>query len=60
MAQRRVGFLGPEGSFSHEAVSTLSDIEAIPFETIADLLNAVRDCNVDQALAPLENAIEGT
>jgi len=60
MAKARVGYLGPEGSFTHEAVTTLSDVEAIPYPTIEDLLAAVADQSLDQGLVPLENAIEGT
>ncbi len=56
----RVGYLGPEGSFSHEAVSTLNDVEAVAYDSIGDLLSAVSDESVDKALVPLENAIEGT
>ena len=55
-----VGFLGPEGSFSHEAVRTLDDVEAIPSPTFVDLLADVAAGRIDQALVPLENAIEGT
>ena len=58
MAKARVGYLGPEGSFTHEAVTTLSDVEAIPYPTIEDLLAAVADQSLDQGLVPLENAIE--
>ncbi|MDE3065112.1 MAG: prephenate dehydratase [Acidobacteriota bacterium] len=60
MTTTRVGYLGPEGSFSHEAVTTLSDVEAVSVETIADLLAGVADGTLDRALVPLENAIEGT
>ena len=57
---RRVGFLGPEGSFSHEAVSTLEDVVAVPFDSFADILAAVSDGSLDHGLVPLENSIEGT
>jgi len=60
MAQARVGYLGPEGSFSHEAVSTMIDVEPVACDTIADLLGAVADASLDQGLVPIENAIEGT
>ncbi|HUV57904.1 MAG TPA: prephenate dehydratase [Acidimicrobiales bacterium] len=60
MAQARVGYLGPEGSFSHEAVSTMFDVEPVACDTIADLLGAVADASLDQGLVPIENAIEGT
>ena len=55
-----VGFLGPEGSFSHEAVLQLPGVAARPFETIGDVLAAVASEQVERALVPLENAIEGT
>jgi prephenate dehydratase len=60
MAQLRVGFLGPDGSFSHEAVSTIEEVRAVAFDSFADILSAVADGGVDQGLVPLENAIEGT
>jgi prephenate dehydratase len=60
MALTRVGYLGPEGSFSHEAVATLEDVEAVAFGSFADLLASVADGAIDQGLVPLENAIEGT
>ena len=60
MTQLRVGFLGPTGSFSHEAVSTIDDVQAVAFFSFADILTAVADGTVDQGLVPLENAIEGT
>jgi prephenate dehydratase len=60
MGTLRIGYLGPEGSFSHEAVSTIDGVEPIACDTIADLLSAVADSSLDQGLIPLENAIEGT
>jgi prephenate dehydratase len=60
MAQDRVGYLGPEGSFSHQAVLTLSDVEPVAYQTFEDLLSAVASAELDQALVPIENALEGT
>jgi len=60
MATLRIGYLGPEGSFSHEAVSTMESVEPVACDTLADLLAAVTDSSLDQGLIPLENAIEGT
>ncbi len=56
----RIGYLGPEGSFSHEAVSTIEEVEPVACGTFADLLASVADSSLDEGLVPLENAIEGT
>jgi prephenate dehydratase len=56
----RVGFLGPEGSFSHEAVSSLEAVTPVARDTLGDLLADVAAGVLDQGLVPLENAIEGT
>ena len=60
MAKARVGYLGPEGSFAHEAVSLLENMEAVACPSIADVLSAVSDGSLEWGLLPLENAIEGT
>jgi prephenate dehydratase len=60
MENARVGYLGPEGSFSHEAVTTLAHVEPIAYTSLEDLLGAVADASIDQGLVPLENALEGT
>src|ERR1700683_222697 len=60
MANVRIGYLGPEGSFSHEAVSTMDGVDAVACDTLADLLASVADATLDQGLVPLENALEGT
>jgi prephenate dehydratase len=60
MGTLRIGYLGPEGSFSHEAVSTMHGVDPIACDTLADLLASVADSSMDQGLVPLENAIEGT
>jgi prephenate dehydratase len=60
MATLRTGYLGPEGSFSHEAVSTVENVTPVACESLVDLLSSVADSSLDQGLVPLENAIEGT
>src|SRR5580704_18062492 len=60
MENARIGYLGPEGSFSHEAVTTLANVEPVAFVSLEDLLGAVADGSLDQGLVPLENALEGT
>src|ERR1700677_5170192 len=60
MENVRVGYLGPVGSFSHEAVTTLKNVEPVPYSSLEDLLSAVADSSIDQGLVPLENSLEGT
>jgi len=60
MDTARIGYLGPEGSFSHEAVSSMEGVEAVACDSIADVLEMVAASTLDQGLVPLENAIEGT
>jgi prephenate dehydratase len=60
MTTTRVGFLGPEGSFSHEAVTVLGVGEPVAFPRIAEVLSRVASGELEAGLVPLENAIEGT
>ena len=59
----RMGFLGPEGTFTEEALLGESDYrsaEIAPFGSLVEVLESVRDGRVDLGFVPLENAIEGT
>lgn len=57
----KVGYLGPEGSFTEAAAATLMpDVIRIPYRSIPDTMDAVADEKVTQAVVPMENAIEGT
>jgi prephenate dehydratase len=60
---RRIGFLGPEGTFTEEALlseAEYADAELVPFTSLVDVLEATRDGAVELGFVPLENAIEGT
>jgi prephenate dehydratase len=62
MSARRIGFLGPVGTFTHEAVLALGfqAHQAVACSSITDVLDAVANEVVDLGVVPIENAIEGT
>ena len=58
----RLGYLGPPGTFSEEALRAQplpTDAELDPFASIHETVMAVEDGSVDRALVPIENALEG-
>ncbi|MEO1055349.1 MAG: prephenate dehydratase [Actinomycetota bacterium] len=58
----RVGFFGPFGTFTQQALLTQDDLvdhEHVPFRTVPDVLDAVAAGHVDVGLVPIENSIEG-
>ncbi len=59
----RIGFLGPEGTFTEEALlreAEYADGEIVPLDSLVDVLESVAGGDVDLGFIPLENAIEGT
>lgn len=62
-APRRVGFLGPAGTFTEEALLTQPDLaasELVPIGSIQDVLDATEAGDVDLGFVAIENAIEGS
>ncbi|MFN3256526.1 MAG: prephenate dehydratase [Ilumatobacter sp.] len=58
----RVGFFGPFGTFTQQALRTLDDLadaEHVPYRTVPDILDAVAGADVDLGFVPIENSIEG-
>ena len=62
--KKRVGYLGPEGTFSEEASTIykkyVKHVDFYPYATIHDLLRAVDKGKLDEGIAPIENSVEGT
>jgi prephenate dehydratase len=59
----RIGFLGPSGTFSEQALLSQKDLavmELVDYSTIPDVLAATESGEVDLGFVPIENSIEGT
>jgi prephenate dehydratase len=62
-AVRRIGFLGPEGTFTEQALLGQPDLageELVPMSTIAEVLAAADAGEIDLGFVGIENSIEGT
>lgn len=58
---KKVGYLGPKGTFTKLAVDTAFNGETTAsFTTIPECIDAVDQGEIDIGVVPLENAIEGT
>lgn len=63
MASLRVGYFGPEGTFTHEALMASAagtEFEHVPFPTVYETVMAVHSGAVERALVPIENSLEGS
>lgn len=62
-SQLRVGFLGPAGTFTEQALLTQPDLvqgTLVPLPSIGDVLLAAERGEVDLGFAAIENSIEGS
>src|SRR5688572_9543300 len=60
--RQRVGFLGPLGTFTEQAVKSQPDLAAaehVLYRTMPDVLDAVETGQVDLGFVAIENSIEG-
>jgi prephenate dehydratase len=58
----RYAFLGPEGTFSEEALLSLGveDLAPVPCTTIDEVFEAVERGQADAGIVPIENSVEGS
>jgi prephenate dehydratase len=62
-SELRIGFLGPEGTFTEEALlgePAYAAAQVTPYPTLVEVVDAVTRGEQDLGFVPLENAIEGT
>ena len=60
----RLGYLGPNGTYSEEAASlyaaqSLPDAEMVSYSSIPAVISAAWNGEVEEAVVPIENSIEG-
>jgi prephenate dehydratase len=57
----RVAFLGPAGTYTEEALraSAPDGIEEVPYPSVYETVMAVQDGEVERAVVPIENSLEG-
>jgi prephenate dehydratase len=53
-----IGFFGPSGTFTEQAASLVGN-DLVGFDSILDVLEAVKNGDVDLGVVPIENSIEG-
>ena len=53
-----ISFLGPKGTFSHEAASMLGD-DLVPYCTIPAVMESIDSNQCVKGIVPIENSIEG-
>ncbi|MFZ0528944.1 MAG: prephenate dehydratase [Propionicimonas sp.] len=54
-----LGYFGPAGTFTHQALLAVSQEEARPYATVGQALEAVRAGEIEAAMVPIENSVEG-
>ena len=56
-----VAYLGPKGSFTHHvALESFEDGELRPYDSITEVMKAYESAQVEYAVIPVENSIEGS
>ena len=59
-AKQRIGYFGPAGTFTEQALLTQSDLassELVPYRTVPDVLDAVDRGEVSLGFVPIETQL---
>ncbi|WP_165209679.1 prephenate dehydratase [Streptococcus tangpeifui] len=57
----KIAYLGPSGSFTYNAaLKAFPEQELVPYANITDVIKAYENSQVDFAIIPVENSIEGS
>lgn len=57
----KIAYLGPSGSFTHNAaLKAFLGQDLVPYANITDVIKAYENAQVDFAIIPVENSIEGS
>ncbi len=58
----RIGYLGPEGTWSHQAALSRfgSSVELIPYPSFREVFNAVEREELNYGVVPIENSTDGS
>lgn len=54
-----LGYFGPAGTFTHQALRTLGNVDARPFSSVVSAISAAAAGDVEASLVPIENSVEG-
>ena len=54
-----LGYFGPAGTFTHQALRKVSAEDAVAFASVREALEAVRLGHIEGAVVPIENSVEG-
>ncbi|RJQ43918.1 MAG: prephenate dehydratase [Gaiellales bacterium] len=63
MTEARVAYLGPTGTWAHEALlanTGLEDTDTVPYPSVFDVVMAVSTGEASEGIVPMENSIEGS
>lgn len=60
---KRVGYLGPKGTYSYEAYNLFyknEETKPVEYMSINDLIISIQNCEIEEGIVPIENSIEGS